>query len=117
MPEFEIHRKLLTQNDDNVLPRRSVHVSVYKFKIDRTRVTHEEGAERPLTFVINEKIQQAREMVMSNRCVIINEVVYSLLIRISVPCYYQGSFHVLNVTTTKKNCSLDHNSTNVQKAV
>lgn len=49
MSEVEIHRKLLTQNDDNVLRRRSVHESVDKFKIDRTRVTHEEGAERPLT--------------------------------------------------------------------
>jgi len=43
-------------------------------------VTHEEGAGRPSTSTTDEKIQQAREMVLANRRVAIDEVACSLQI-------------------------------------
>ena len=80
VPGAEIHRRLSTQYGDSALPRRSVYEWIEKFKSGRTNVTHEEGAGRPSTSTIDEKIQQAREMVRANRRVAIDEVACSLQI-------------------------------------
>ena len=80
VPGAEIHRRLSTQYGDSALPRRSVYEWIEKFKSGRTNVTHEEGAGRPSTSTTNEKIQQAREMVLANREVVIDDVACSLQI-------------------------------------
>ena len=80
VPGAEIHRRLSTQYGDSALPRRSVYEWIEKFKSGRTNVTHEEGAGRPLTSTTDEKIQQAREKVLANRRVAIDEVACSLQI-------------------------------------
>ena len=76
----EIHRRLLSQYGDSVLSRRSVYEWIERFKRGRTSVTHEEGAGRPSTSTTDEKIQQARHMVMANRRVTIDDVGCSLQI-------------------------------------
>ena len=80
VPGAEIHRRLSTQYGDNALPHRSVYEWIEKFKNGRTNMTHDEGAGRPSTSTIDEKIQQAREMVLANRRVAIDEVACSLQI-------------------------------------
>jgi len=80
VPGAEINRRLSTQYGDSVLPRRSVYEWIEMFKSGRTNVTHEEEAGRPSTSTTDEKIQQAREMVLANRRVAIDEVVCSLQI-------------------------------------
>jgi len=57
-----------------------VYEWIEKFTSGRTNVTHEEGAGRPSTSINDEKIQQAREMVWTNRRVAIDEVACSLQI-------------------------------------
>jgi len=76
----EIHRRLSIQYGDSALPHRSVYELIEQFKIGRTNVTHEEGAGRPSTSTTDEKIQQAREMVLANLRVAIDEVACSLQI-------------------------------------
>lgn len=76
----EIHRRLTTQYGGSALPRRSVYVWIERFKNGRTSVMHEEGAGRPSTSTTEEKIQQAREMVLANRRVTIDNVASSLQI-------------------------------------
>jgi len=68
----EIHRRLSTQYRDSALPCRSVYEWIEKFKSGRTNATHEEGAGRLSTSATDEKIQQAREMVLANRQVAID---------------------------------------------
>jgi len=80
VPGAEIHRRLSTQYGDSAVPHRSVYEWIEKFKSGRTNVTHEEGAGRPSTSTIDEKTQQAREMVLANRRVAIYEVACSLQI-------------------------------------
>jgi len=80
VPGAEIHRRLSAQYGDSALPRRSVYEWIENFKSGRTNVTHEEGAGRPSTSTTDEKIQQAREMVLANRRVAIDEVACSLQI-------------------------------------
>jgi hypothetical protein len=57
-----------------------VYEWIEKFKSGRINVMHEEGAVGPSTSITDEKIQQAREMVLANRRVAINEVAYSVQI-------------------------------------
>ncbi|PNF38238.1 hypothetical protein B7P43_G11812 [Cryptotermes secundus] len=76
----EIHQSLSTQYRNSALPHRSVYEWIEKFKSGRTSVTHEEGAVRPSTSTSDEMIQQAREMVLVNRRVTVNEVACSLQI-------------------------------------
>ena len=49
-----------------------------KFKSGQKNVTHEDGAGRPSTSINDEKIQQAREKVLANRRVAIDEVACSV---------------------------------------
>ena len=76
----KIHPRLLRQYGDSALSRRSVHEWIEKFESGRTSVTHEEGAGRKSTSTTDEKIQQAREMVLANRRVTIDELASSLQI-------------------------------------
>jgi len=78
VPGAEIHRRLSTQYRDSALLRRSVYEWIEKFKSGPTNVTHEEGAGHLSTSTIDEKIQQAREMVLANRQVAIDKVACSL---------------------------------------
>ena len=80
MPGAEIHRRLSIKYGDSALPRRSVYEWIEKFKSGRKNVTQEEGAGRLSTSTTDEKIQQAREMVLANRRVAIDEVACSLQI-------------------------------------
>ena len=80
VPGAEIHRRLSIQYRDSALPRRSVYKWIQKFTSGRTNVPHEEGAGRPSTSTTDEKIQQAREMVLANRRVAIDEIACSLQI-------------------------------------
>ena len=73
----EIHRRLSTQYGDSAVPRRSKYEWIEKFKSGRTNVTHEGEAGCPSTSTTDEKIQQAREMVRTNRRVAIDEVACS----------------------------------------
>ncbi|XP_014771619.1 uncharacterized protein LOC106870141 [Octopus bimaculoides] len=70
----EIHRRRLAQYGDSALLRSSVYEWIEMFKSGRTSVMHEDGAGRLLTSTADEKIHQARVMVMVNQRVIINEV-------------------------------------------
>ncbi|XP_052822777.1 uncharacterized protein LOC128247386 [Octopus bimaculoides] len=54
---------------------------IEKFKSGWTSMMHEEGAGHPSTSTTDEKIQQARETIMVNRRIIIDEVARSLQIR------------------------------------
>ena len=76
VPGTEIHRRLSTQYEDSALLRRSVYEWIEKFKSGRTNITHEEGAGRPSSSTTDEKIQQAREMILANRRVAIDESVF-----------------------------------------
>ena len=80
VPGAEIHRRLSTQYGDNALPRRRGYEWIEKCKSGRTSVTHEEGAGRPSTSTTDKMIQQAREMVLANRRVAIDELACSLQI-------------------------------------
>jgi len=80
VPGAAIHRRLSTQYGDRALPRISVFEWIEDFKSGRTSVTHKEGAGCPSTSTNDEMIQQAREMVLANRRVAIDEVACSLQI-------------------------------------
>lgn len=58
----------------SAISRKTVFLWIEKFKIDRTRVTHEELDGRPSTCTIDVNIQQAREMVLAKRRFNIDEV-------------------------------------------
>ena len=80
VPGSEIHRRRSTQYGDSALLRRSAYECILKFKRGRTSVTHKEGAGRPSTSTTDEMIQQAREMVLANQRVAIDELACSLQI-------------------------------------
>jgi hypothetical protein len=63
----EIHWRLSTQYGDSALQCRSVYEWLKKFKTDQTSMKHEEEAGCPSTSTTDEKIQQAREIVLVNR--------------------------------------------------
>lgn len=67
----EIHRRHLTQYGDGVLPRRCGHE--WMFKNVWRSMSHGEGAGCSLSSTADEKIQEAGEMIMANRWVIIEE--------------------------------------------
>lgn len=76
----EIYRRLSAQYGNSSLSRRSVYEWIEKFKSGRTSINHQEGAGRPLTSTTDLKIQQAQEMILTNRRVKIDEVACSLQI-------------------------------------
>jgi hypothetical protein len=67
VPGAEIHRRLSTQYRDSA---HCEYEWTEKFKSGRTNVTHEEGAGCLSTSTTDEKIQQAREMVLANQRVL-----------------------------------------------
>jgi hypothetical protein len=74
LPGAEIHQRLSAQYRDSALPRRSVYEWIKKFKSGWTNVMHEEGTGCLSTSTTDKKIQQAREMVLANRRVAIDDV-------------------------------------------
>jgi len=114
VPGAEIHRRLSTQYGDSALPRRSVYEWIEKFKSGQTNVTHEEGAGRPSTSTTDEKIQQAREMVLANRRVAIDDVACSL--QISHGSAYQIihdelGFHKISARWVPRELTAEHKRT------
>lgn len=75
-----IHQRLSAQYGNSVLPQRSVYEWIEKFKNGRTNVTHDEGAGRPSTATNEDNIERARDMVLLNRRVTIDEVAHCLQI-------------------------------------
>jgi transposase len=69
----EIHRRLVAQYGDSVLPQRSVYEWIEKLKNGRTSVTHEEGDGRPST-TTDDNIERVRDMVPLDRRLAIDEV-------------------------------------------
>jgi transposase len=63
----EIHRRLLAQYGNSVLPQRSVYEWIEKFKNVRTSVSQEEGAGRPSTATTDDNIERVRDMVLLDR--------------------------------------------------
>ena len=117
VPGAEIHRKLSTQYGDSALPRGSVYEWIEKFKSGRTNVTHEEQAGRPSTSTADEKIQQAREMVLANRRVAIDEIACS--VQISYGSAYQIihdelRFHKLCARWVPKQLTAEHKRKRVE---
>ncbi|PNF22874.1 hypothetical protein B7P43_G14964, partial [Cryptotermes secundus] len=65
---------------NSVLPQKSVYEWIEKFKNGRTSVMHEEGAGRPSTATNEDNIERARDMVLLDRQVTIDEVANRLQI-------------------------------------
>jgi hypothetical protein len=103
----KIHRRLSTQCRDNALPCRSVYEWLEKFKSGR-RVTHEEGAGQPSTSTTDEKTQQAREMVLGNWQVIIDEEVRSLQIRHGSAYHNDLGSHKVCARWVPRNLTAEH---------
>ena len=60
--------------------QRSVYKWIEKLKNDRTNVTHDNGAGRPSTAITEKNIECARDMVLLDRWVSIDEVAHVLQI-------------------------------------
>ncbi|PNF39899.1 hypothetical protein B7P43_G00920 [Cryptotermes secundus] len=75
-----IHQRLSAKYGNNVLPQRSIYEWFEKFKTGRTSVTHEEGARQPSTATNEDNIEHARDMVLLDRRVNIDEVTNCLQI-------------------------------------
>lgn len=92
----EIYWKLLAQYGDTAQKRGIVYEWIEKFKSGWTNVMHEMGAGCHFTSTTDEKIQQARKMVMGNRPVTIDEVALSLQISpcsVHQPTHNELAFH------------------------
>jgi len=114
VPGIEIYRRLSTQYVDSALPRRSVYEWIEKFKSGRKNVTHEEGAGRPSTSTTGEKIQQARQMVLANRRVAIDEVACSLQISHGSACqiiHEELGFHKICARWLPRDLTAEHKRT------
>ena len=75
----EIHRRLQTQyGNNNCMSRRSVYEWIEKFKDGRTSVKHQEGAGRPRTSTGLENVDRAKDMILQNRRIKVEEVATDL---------------------------------------
>ena len=72
----EIHARLCTQYGDNALPRRSVYEWIEMFKNGRTSVMDAERSGRPST--TDEKLDEARAIILTDRRVTIEEITLQL---------------------------------------
>ena len=61
----EIHAHLCTQYGDNALPRRSVYEWIEMFKSGRTSVMDAERSGRPSTSTADEKLEEARAIILT----------------------------------------------------
>ena len=70
----EIHARLYTQYGDNALPRRSVYEWIEMFKNGRTSVMDVERSGRPSISATDEKLKEARAVILNDRRVTIEEI-------------------------------------------
>ena len=70
----EIHARLRTQYGDNALPRRSIHEWIEMFKNGRTSVIDAERSGQPSTSTTDEKLEEARAIILTDRRVTIEEI-------------------------------------------
>ena len=74
----EIRARLCTQYVDNAFPRRSVYEWIEMFKNGRTSVMGAERSGRPSTSSTDEKLEEARTIILTDRRVIIEEIALQL---------------------------------------
>ena len=74
------HQTLSAQYGNSVIPQRSVYEWIEKLKNSRTNVTHNKAAGRPPTAITEDNIERARDMVLLDGLVTINEVAHVMLI-------------------------------------
>lgn len=74
----EIHARLCTQYGNNALPRRSVYEWIEMFENGRTSVMDAERSGRPSTSTTDEKLEEARAIILTDRRVTIEEIALQL---------------------------------------
>ena len=74
----EIHGRLCTQYGDNVLPQQSVYKWIEMFKNSWTSVMDAECLGWPSTSTIDEKLEEARAIILTDRRVTIEEIALQL---------------------------------------
>ena len=74
----EIHARLCTQYGGNSLPRRSVYEWIEMFKNGRTSVMDAERAGQPSTSTTDEKLEETRAIILTERRVTIEEIALQL---------------------------------------
>jgi len=74
----EIHARLCTQYGDNALPRRSICEWIEMFKNGRTSVMGAERSGRPSISTTDEKLEEARTIILTDRRVTIEEIALQL---------------------------------------
>jgi len=74
----EIHARLCTQYGDNALTRRSVYEWIEMFKNGRRSVMDAERSGRPSTSTNDEKLEEARAIILTDRRVTIEEIALQL---------------------------------------
>ena len=87
-PVFMVRRSIRGRNKsknfgtirNSVLPQRSVYEWIDKLKNGRTNVTHDKGAGRPSTATTEGNIERARNVILLDRRMTINEVAHVLQI-------------------------------------
>ena len=87
----EIHARLCTQYGDNTLPRRSVYEWIEMFKTGQPSEMNVERSGRPSTSTTDEKLEEARAIILTDRRVTIEEVALQLGIS-------QGTAYSLGMT-------------------
>ena len=70
----EIHARLCTQYGDNTLPRRSVYEWIEMFKNGRTSVMDTERLGQPSTSTTDEKLEEARAIILIDKRVTKEEI-------------------------------------------
>ena len=63
----EIHAHLCTQYGNNALPRQSVYEWIEMFENSRTSVMDAEHSGRPSTSTTDEKLEEARAIILTDR--------------------------------------------------
>ena len=78
--EAAIHQRPSVQYGNSVLLQRSVYDWIEKLKNGRTNVTHDKGAWRPSTAITEDNIERARDVVLLDRRLTIDDVAHVLQI-------------------------------------
>jgi len=68
----EIHARLCTQYGDKAMPRRNVYEWIEMFKNSRTNIMDAETSGRPLTSTTDEKLEEGRAIILTDRRVTID---------------------------------------------
>ena len=78
--EAKVHKIPTAQYGDNALSKRTVYKWIEKIKISQTSVKHAEEAGRPSASTTEKETEQAQQMILENRRIIIDEKAQSLQI-------------------------------------